>query len=132
MERDQPSPFFMFMGLMTLGWAVMALDAYIRVNIIGALQALCAGGTYFYVMRTAKSGKELPWLFGWNDSFVAATIRQSVMAMIFVGPVIRHAGLWVFPEVSNSQLIYLPILLSAVLLGLFFVVFVRRKEKDGI
>ena len=105
------------LGLNALIWVILAIDAYMEIDIQGAVHAAFAGLLYLVLIPVCSNGKEWPWLFGWDDDYFEGWLRQSFIALVFFGPLVKHTGVWLAGDILHGDRAYIPTLPTALVIG---------------
>ena len=116
-SHKEPSSVEFALGLNALAWLILAIDAYMEIDIQGAVHAVFAGLLYLVFIPVCSKWKEWPLLFGWDDDFITGWLRQSFIALIFFGPLVKHTGVWLAGDLLHGDRAYIATLPTAVVIG---------------
>lgn len=131
MRNKEPNGLQMLIGLATLGWLGYAWDAYMQMDVYGAVLAIFAGVTFVYLARLDATDKSMPWLFGWNEEkHETLLLRFPAFALLFVGPATKHLAQFVAPEFFAGQKAYSAVILVSWIVGFVAFFFITSSPKN--
>jgi hypothetical protein len=131
MGDKEPNSLQMLIGLATLGWLGYAWDAYMQMDVYGAVLAIFAGVTFVYLARLDVVEKTMPWLFGWNEAqHETYLLRYPAIASLFVGPATKHLAQFFAPEFFAGQKAYIAVMVVSWIVGFVAFFFIASSSKN--